>query len=513
MSGARPIRIATFTSDTESVRSETKLDFFHEPGLLDWPHEQNADCICDDSSLQFMDFHDFYERFLHRTDMNETEMRDYHSRLWEHTWWGPTLYAYEYHKPGRAGLIYAKCRPSELKDMLASRGLSDPYPAGLTLSCFYVQLLKKDDRNSTFRLMDLPPELRINVCRLLFSTGCSKPKDVAILRTCRQVYEEAKDLPYSEPTILVQYKIQTWNGFRYDRTLNVHEDFQRLSVPHGRFYCLPRSIDDYPEYMRRIHRLKIHLSHQDGFLEPNVAVGRDWWSEFNQVLLGLSSFLMEGHQLKNLIIHLQFPECVEDAALEKCVYPLRRIRNVPNITFEGTIPAHVMRKLKSDMSSCEPVFNTLRQWRLLQEEACAQIDLLEEMSCFGCDCGECPPGERAEQIMFRLQSLNEVKQLCCTSSAHEENFLARLGMLKMTLQLVDIIELRRHVRAIAEKRKAVTRYDQTTDDERLNEAIKLWGMDIYKSETIAARDNHDWSEDEEEEAEVDEQGVSANPNH
>lgn len=486
--------------DSEDDYEDSLLDqvFYDESELLDWPHEHYADCICWDPSLQYMDFRDFYEMFRNRTSMNENEMKEYHDRLWEHEWM-PTRFERPNYKPGRAGVVYEHCKPLELKKMVVNRGLPDLYPAGITLNFYYARLLRKDDREATFGFMDLPPELRINVCRLLFATGYDKPKDAAILRTCREIYEEVKDLPYSMPIVAVEVRIRAHNSVLHTRDVTVHGITESLGGPHGRFYCLPRSIDDYPEYIRRIHRLEIRLSYRNlGSSAPDT----DVWSELNQFLFGLSSFLMEGHQMRDLIIHLEPPDGAEDAAFEKCLYPLRRIRNVQNITFEGNIPEHVTQKLKREMSGFEPVFNTLRQWRLLQEEASSQLDLLRELDCFGCDCGECgPPTDRVAQLMSSLYYLDVAKRLCCSSSTHEENFLARLAKLKKALQSTNTSHLEKLVQKILEKRKEVKKYDEIADDGRLDEAMKLWGGDVYNTVSTVTRPCHDWSDDEDNETE------------
>lgn len=357
-----------------------------------------------------------------------------------------------------------------------------------------MSLLKTADRTETFHFMDLPAELRIHVCRMLFSVGYSQPRGVAILRTCRKVYDEAKGLPYSEPTPHMFFNIRDLPDGLVSKHMRVHQTFQNLSSEHGRFYCLPRAIDDYPNHLRRVQQLEIRLHYEKAPGADGAVRDADGWQPINQFLFGLASFLMEGHDLKYLHFKVDFPPQMKDSAFEECLFPLRRIRNVSNVTFEGTMPAYVTKKLSSDMSGSGLVFNTLRQWRLLNEEASAQINLLEELGCFGCDCGECPPGERAERLMIQLNTLTEARRECVFNSVREENFLARLGMLKRTLKVVNIKELQKKVRAIVEKRVAIAKYEKEVDDDCLEDAIEEWGNDVYRMEAMAKRPNQDWIE-------------------
>lgn len=476
--------------------------------FLEWPHSSKVRCVCANPSFADMTFDQFWAEihteYRFDPELDEDVMREYHSRLWEHEGisanWHEDSLAYPNRKPGRAGIRYESCTPAELKRMVKERGLRDPYEPGVTLKPLYLRILDEDDRKQKFRFMDLPAELRINVCRLLLTKANDRsPRywDVAILRTCRQVYEEAKDLVYTENVINVGFGI---TDIQEDESIvkrvHVHNDTEEFTAAHGRHFCMPGAIDDYPDFLRRVQRLELRLSYEFEFRDANSADLTIVWFPLNQLLFGFTSFLMEGHDLKHLEIRFNFLEHMEDSEYEQCLYPLLRLPNIPNIACEGYIPGHVGTKLKREMASAEPGFNTLRQWRLLTKEASAQLALFEMLGCMGCNCGECnSPTERVEQLLFRLQSLTEAKEDGFISSAHEEQFLARLGMLKRTLQAVNISELKSKVQTLTDGRKAVQLYDKTTDDARLEEAIEIWDSEIYEDPETIERPSHDWSDE------------------
>lgn len=484
------------SSDGFGYCEDCEHDEFSENGewteygyFLEWPHNSTAHCICADSTLASMDFDDFYNKFRPLVDMDDDELRDYHSRLWEHQGlplnWHEDGLANGYdasRKPGRAGLKYESCTLSEIRTIFAARGLQDPYPSGSALCPLYLRLLDDDDEKQTFRFMDLPPELRIHVCRMLLSAPDKRNRrrcwDVAILRACKQVYEEAKHILYTDNVISVGCQVNHWGGGVIDNDAYVHNDRGESSCSRDLYFNLPRAIDVYPNFLRRIQRLKIRL--QYNLIWTNSGDVPNRWVALNHFLYALSSFLMEGHRLKYLSIRLDFPEQMADWGLDKCLYPLHRLRNVPNLKIIGRIPSKVADSLKRELSNSEPTFNTLRRWMLLGEEAVSQQNLLKAVSDFSPTNVGCPLKNRSEHIELHLRLLQKAVDDRYIHGEREEGLLARLGRMKKYLGQMTTADLMAKVCAFVESHKASQQYEETMDDGRLEEAMKALGADIYE---------------------------------
>lgn len=484
------------SSDGSGDYEDSENSDFSEDGewteygyFLEWPHHSTAKCICADSTLASMDFDDFYHIFRPLVDMDDDEMRQYHSRLWEHqglplNWHEDGLiHGYDAsRKPGRAGLRYEHCTLSELRSILAARGLQDPHPAGRALRPVYLRLLDDDDEKRSFRFMDLPPELRIYVCRMLLTATDTRNRrrcwDVAILRTCKQVYEEVKDILYAENVISVGLQVNQHGGTTVFNNAFVHNEGNRSRCTRGFYFGLPQAINHYPNFLRRVQRLKIRL--QYSIVHPIPGDPADKWFALNHFLYALSSFLMEGHRLKHLKIRLDFPEQMTDGDLEKCLYPLNRLRNIPSLKIVGRVPSNIVEKVKHEISSPEPVFNTLRRWMLLGEEAVSQQNLLKAVSDFDPTNVGCPLKKRSEHIELHLQFLQKAVDNRYVHGNREEGLLARLGRLKNYLGQMTTIDLMAKVCAFVESHKANQQYEKTMGDGRLVEAVEALGADIYE---------------------------------
>ena len=149
----------------------------------------------------------------------------------------------------------------------------------------------------------------------------------------------------------------------------------------------------------------------------------------------------------------------------------------------------------ADLSSGEPTFNTMRHWKLLTDEARAQLSIHEAMhEDVHCICGECPVPACIEELSHILYSLEEAKEESCFNSCLEENFMARLAMLQSQLMRVKVTDVEVLVKNLIEKRAALTAYEAVSDDGRLREAAKTWGGNVFNDAMKYGADD-DWSVD------------------
>ena len=81
----------------------------------------------------------------------------------------------------------------------------------------------------------------------------------------------------------------------------------------------------------------------------------------------------------------------------------------------------------------------------------------------------------------------------CFSSRLEENFMARLSSLHRTLKKVDVEEIRELVSSLTETRKALTTYEDVSDDGRLEEAEKIWDGRMFDDD-LKYEPEEDWSD-------------------
>ena len=476
------------------------------PELLEFPHEEWDPCVCYDEEYNDLTFEEFFDVFRDRCDMDEEEMREYHSRLWEHRGSTPNGFVSSYFSCCRldrhtyqAVVDYDMCTPTELRGFVRARGLQDPYPAGLTMKYFYLRTLAKADKDWTFRLMDLPPELRGMVFRelLLFESFNRFQYEAhpAILQTCRQVRDEATSILYDENWYFVGFGVCQFNGGRLIKYVTVPNDHVHVNYGSEVYYRMPEGIEDYPEVLRRVKRLQVQLKYD---VEGTIGIIADGYHPLNHLLYTLCSCLMEGHRIQELHIKLDFPDNVEANSYGTVLFPLRRLSNICTVTFEGFVPPNVQKHLKRDLASNEPKFNTMRHWQILHEQATQQLRLYTDMHYVACDCGECPFTEGHAELECVVSMISAEKKESSFSSVLEESFIARLDSLKKELAKLDAKVLAQTLEKIMQSRKALEDHEEGSDDGRLAEAGKIWARKIHRRHS---HQHHDWSDDEDSETE------------
>ena len=208
----------------------------------------------------------------------------------------------------------------------------------------------------------------------------------------------------------------------------------------------------------------------------------------------LASFLMDGHRLKTLQVKLDISTAVDDAKYVMILYPLRRLRNVANVSIEGHIPDIVKTKLIADVKSNEPSFNTMRHWNLVASEARAQLDFyLATHDEVDCECGECQP-DCIEVVRFQIQHLHDLSLTSCFSSLLEERFLVHLHHCKAFLNRIDPTRIEALIQAVGRRREALVQYNKVSDAGRLEEAAKLWATKTHDPGELKYNADDDWSE-------------------
>ena len=400
-------------------------------------------------------------------------------------------------------LHYDRCTSSELKRFVLDRRLRDPFPQGLTLKYFYIRVLEQSDRDPSFRLMDLPPEMRMHVYRpLLIAEERAGWKDgfhPELLRTTKQVNREARCILYHENVFGLEYKT-VGTPQQSDRSVRILNVPTKADCPHGKFFRLPHAIDDYPNFLRQVSQIRISLSCGTK-LSRTVETSASAW-DLNNYLYGLASFLMEGHSLKSLHIEIldQFADHASEAEVQMMLYPLRRLRGVPNVVISGGLPSRIAQKLRKDLRSTEPVFNTMRHWRYLDEEALSSLKLLNILTERACEHAfmDDEDDEFSAIAMWRFE-LETAARKSCGSGQVEEHFMAKLSELRYSLDSLDVSVVTSVLKQIKEGKQKRRSYEESTDDGRLKEAGDLWdGVDLLDGPSIWDSDDQ-WSEDEDDE--------------
>lgn len=273
--------------------------------------------------------------------------------------------------------LYGKITVHELRRAVRDRGLTDPYPQGLTIKYYYIRTLWIADQNPRFRFLDLPPEMRNLVYSHLLTVRlhCSCCQDwfcyPEILRTCRQINHEAKDILYAENEITCVFGITAFHSWDYTMHARVHTvEYSKKDASHLAHY--DKAVGMYPAFLRKVHRLKIKLcmhGNDDGLLRACAGIRR--------YLMGLASFLMDAHRVQTLSVTLCNHAGADEEDVENMLYPLRRLRGVSgSIEFPNELSDSCADAMRAEMGGLGTrVFNTLRHLQSLKGEAEAYLGI------------------------------------------------------------------------------------------------------------------------------------------
>ncbi|KAF7190785.1 hypothetical protein HII31_07944 [Pseudocercospora fuligena] len=123
------------------------------------------------------------------------------------------------------GLDYEKLNLKQLQALIVQRN-------GLPQSQWEcMKILRRMDKDFTFRFFDLAPEMRNRVYEILLCARGDEGKKVypAILRTCKQVNEEARGLLYLDSTINIEAHLFAFDDiFKLPSYINRLEQRQKL---------------------------------------------------------------------------------------------------------------------------------------------------------------------------------------------------------------------------------------------------------------------------------------------
>lgn len=280
---------------------------------------------------------------------------------------------------------YEMCSPKELRRMIQDRGLVDPYPPGTTMKYFYVRTLTKADRMPPiFRFLDLPAEMRNLVYVKLLTLPvdrCHKHRSCfpQILRSSRQVHEEAEELLYAENTIDCDFKLRS---IVHGSTAHVQtfamiggKKQERCDCCWGYVQNLMEPIDTLlPSFLRRIHSLNFNIHVNSGvFPVLDLSEGNGM---MRRSILQFVSALMDQHCLKHVRVTFEDDgPSKEWPGIAHILQPLRRLRNIGKVVLCGKLSAGTISEIVTDMEGDSPTFNTIKQLQLIMAEAEAYEDL------------------------------------------------------------------------------------------------------------------------------------------
>ena len=277
---------------------------------------------------------------------------------------------------------YESSTPTELRRYIKNRGLTDPYPQGLTLKYFYLRLLDHDDQEKSFRFLDLIPELRNMVYKELLTfelcpncPAVHEPCHPGILRTSKQIYKEAKTILYANNEVHCRITASgPLIGYgRADFFASIHgREVMGRPQSHERLDSLFHGMKYIPDYLRQIQKLHVDVVFTGGTKETASF-------SLQSCLLNLASFLMDDHALKKLRVHI-YDATLDDIdytdMLDAIVYPLRRLHGVNEVELTG-VSDELMSEVIADMrSTTKPHFNTMKHMYQLQQEAAGYMSLV-----------------------------------------------------------------------------------------------------------------------------------------
>ncbi|KAK6396927.1 hypothetical protein LTR65_007425 [Meristemomyces frigidus] len=238
---------------------------------------------------------------------------------------------------------YHRCNKTELASFATNRGLhvvsTSNNPRRGPNHDDYVRALKQADAATSFRFLDLPPEMRNMVYKELVVLQDSWYCHPQILATCQQVHDEATSILYGDN--LIEVKIYKDGVIAHGKRCGPYVP----AAPHGLgdFRTLV-----WPGFLLRVQHLRIAVVELPRHFARMASVGN--------ILASLCSFLAPGHGLWSLAIDLEWlPRHGVVDGIESALYPLHLLSPVPRITIKGF--ADVTLPLVAEIPRADPAAN------------------------------------------------------------------------------------------------------------------------------------------------------------
>jgi len=304
---------------------------------------------------------------------------------------GYTQKAWARRGPYSPRYTYSQSSPAELRQFVKQRNLVDPYPGGLTLKYCYLQLLDQADQTTSFQFLDLPGEMRNAIYRELLvfvrCTHCPRIHDVChtgILRTSKNVSKEALDILYGDNQIRCMFRASGYDGDPKNFFSWIHvKETQGHGKSMDRVF---HGMSEIPDWFRRIQLLKVELHFCGGSIE-NAGF------RLQTCLLNLASFLMDGHCLKKLEIHISDVSNDEEdsidseydyqdiaGGLDTIAYPLCRLHGVEHVEITGLSKPITKATIDKMQTTPKAVFNTLVHFNNLMKAAKAYAKMCNTLN-------------------------------------------------------------------------------------------------------------------------------------
>lgn len=401
---------------------------------------------------------------------------------------------------------YDGCTITQLKMFIRDRRLSSPR----SFKVDYIRTLAQADRHPVFRFMDLPAEMRNEIYRYLLILQEVRPGKAfchpAILETCKEINREGSSILYGENPILCSFAVTSHdNIYQLSRESRVHNTYHSHDRAHFRsggipFESITDGLEDFPDFLRRISHIRIHLKFEEG---PNTQLHDAGLQKLNNFLANFASALMDEHKLESLEVSVKLqPEGGEEQARLKTatiLFPLRRLRDLKHITIDGSVSDVVRAKLSQEVQRPDAAFNTVRCLSKYSKEAQALENLVEDMDMSSrymvCQCEDC---EHDATSPFSLQIGNrreELKQYAVEgfSSTRKELFLrAHLFDFRRWLDRMDIKTLRRNLEKLESAHQARLAAETRNVAHHLSDAA--WALDHIDDNGIKETEtDFDWN--------------------
>ncbi|KAK3699032.1 hypothetical protein LTR37_016636 [Vermiconidia calcicola] len=257
-------------------------------------------------------------------------------------------------------LTYSRYGKANLARWARDRGIAVHSASGTTREPTkkdYVTALKQADADRRFRILDLPPELRVMVYRELLMFKNSFICQTRVLRASKQIHQEAADILYRDN--LIEVRIRNDGVFAHGQHCGTYAPALRGNARDAKSLI-------WPDFLLRAYFLRVEVVSMETWHPTRLRLPR--LSTLHNILHSLCCFLQGNSKLRSLELDLRWltarftslgalPVLLENA--KTAVYPLRllnhlkdlRILRIPFETAELLAPTPGSIKLSSHMVS------------------------------------------------------------------------------------------------------------------------------------------------------------------